>query len=351
MANIELSYNWAVERCGAPNVGYSQAYRNEETVDGITYYDCSSFIYFSLKNGAFDVGSYPFNTTGMLTELPRMGFEEFPISGEWKKGDVVWKDGHTEMVYTGGSGGGITMGAHTDEVPLADQVSINKSPTASSYYTKLFRYGGGITPPTPTYEWIVIKGEAEYLPLESQKNNAACFYYYYKPKGWTLEAIAGACGNLQQESTFNPGITGTGGGGLIGWTPLENLIERLRVIVGYTGTEWEDPDRQLQVIDGLYEESAGTVDYGFHDWLPTAKTPETFPEFAHSTASPEYLSEVWQRNLERPSYYHEEREGFARNWYEYLKTLPDEPGPTPPGPTPTKRKKAPIWIFMKRRIF
>ena len=47
MPNINQAYSWAVNTCNAPNVGYSQAYRNQQTIGGITYYDCSSFIWYS----------------------------------------------------------------------------------------------------------------------------------------------------------------------------------------------------------------------------------------------------------------------------------------------------------------
>lgn len=53
--NIQAAYNWAVETCAKPNVGYSQQFRNEVTVNGITYYDCSSFVWFALKAGGFAV--------------------------------------------------------------------------------------------------------------------------------------------------------------------------------------------------------------------------------------------------------------------------------------------------------
>jgi hypothetical protein len=36
MASIQTAYEWAIEKCNAPNIGYSQAYRNQRTVNGIT---------------------------------------------------------------------------------------------------------------------------------------------------------------------------------------------------------------------------------------------------------------------------------------------------------------------------
>ena len=49
MPDINKAYSWAIETCNAPNVGYSNAYR--QTVGGITYYDCSSFINYALLAG------------------------------------------------------------------------------------------------------------------------------------------------------------------------------------------------------------------------------------------------------------------------------------------------------------
>ena len=53
MPNINQAYSWAVNTCNASNVGYSQTYRNQQTIGGITYYDCSSFIWYSLIAGGF----------------------------------------------------------------------------------------------------------------------------------------------------------------------------------------------------------------------------------------------------------------------------------------------------------
>ena len=34
--NIQVSYQWAIDTCNKKNVGYSQTYRNQQTVNGIT---------------------------------------------------------------------------------------------------------------------------------------------------------------------------------------------------------------------------------------------------------------------------------------------------------------------------
>jgi hypothetical protein len=58
--------------------------------------------------------------------------------------------------------------------------------------------------------------------------------------GYTAMAAAGIAGNIYQESMGNPESVGTGGGGLIGWTPLP---------AGFvTGSPAADLQTQLQAL-------------------------------------------------------------------------------------------------------
>ena len=217
--DIQRAYNWAIQTCNSPTVGYSDSpnLRNQVTSNGITRYDCSSFIWWALKNGGWNMDaiygtSYPFVTANMRGILINgCGFTELPIdSTEWKPGDIVLRIlgeipgtyGHTEMVYqSNGVGSGYTMGAHTDEVPLADQVSINASPSDGSRYRHLFRYGEGADP------------DSGY--------------------GASIYVVCAILGNWQQEGIQNPGqwefgkpmappwdavYPAVGGHGLGGWT-------------------------------------------------------------------------------------------------------------------------------------
>lgn len=154
MPSIQAAYQWCVNTCNAPNVGYSNAYREQRTIGGITYYDCSSLIWYALRAGGFPVESYtgsdPFYTYTMIPILLAMGFVEVSIYGEWKAGDIAWRSGHVEMVYSGGMASGVCMGAHgtiADGYPLPDQVSIDSytaTPgTGSMHFSRLFRYGDG----------------------------------------------------------------------------------------------------------------------------------------------------------------------------------------------------------------
>ena len=123
MASIQTAYEWAIEKCNAPNIGYSQAYRNQRTVNGITYYDCSSFIWYALMAGAFDVvkanggDTWPFTTGTMARGLNLLGFTKLPTTQPWKAGDVLIRTGHTEMAFDSNH----TMGAHSSRVPLGQR--------------------------------------------------------------------------------------------------------------------------------------------------------------------------------------------------------------------------------------
>lgn len=176
MPDINKAYNWAIDTCNAPNVAYSsdeQLRCQGKDAQGNTCYDCSSFIWYALKAGGFtDIGTTPFWTGSMTTYLLRAGFTEENINGEWKPGDILWRKGHTEMVYTGGIGEGISMGAHSHHPSnVALDVSINSYTSYASGYTKLFRYGNGAS------------GE-----------------------GYSMYVVAAILGNFYQESQINPGV-------------------------------------------------------------------------------------------------------------------------------------------------
>lgn len=173
--DINKAYQWAINTCNVPNVGYSMntSWREGRTINGVTYYDCSSFIYYALIAGDFPLArGGAFTTRDMIPVLLNLGFTEKPVSGEWKAGDILWRTGHTEMVYLGGQGQGRTMGAHTDELPLDEQVSIYPQTSYASEWQRLFRYGNGAT----------------------------------GGYGSSLYVISAICGNWYQESQINPGL-------------------------------------------------------------------------------------------------------------------------------------------------
>lgn len=184
MPNLNKAYSWAVETCNAPNVGYSQTYRNKKKVDGVTYYDCSSFIWYALKAGDFPVvdahggSSYPMTTRDEASVLLNLGFTLVPMTEPWEAGDIAWKTGHTEMVYKPTENGGICMGAHTSNAALENQVSIGSSS------------GDATAEKTP----------ADWEALYRYGEGGATGY------GSSAYVVAAICGNFWQESTLNPGL-------------------------------------------------------------------------------------------------------------------------------------------------
>ena len=176
--NVQGMYDWAVHECQRTDVAYSQSYRNQQTVRGITYYDCSSFVFFAMwLGGGLNVGQLGFSTnindyhngnanawvvTSMVnTYIPQIaGFEYFdPTVEGWRAGDILAKTNvererrHTEICYTPPTR---TMGAHN----TANGVSINSYETGTSYYNVLIRWTGspGPVPPGPTQSmpiWLI----------------------------------------------------------------------------------------------------------------------------------------------------------------------------------------------------
>lgn len=177
-------FNWAVTWCNTANVGYSQTYRNFRTVNGITYFDCSSFTFFACwLGGNLDIGAMGYSTniadyregranawtvTTMISSLINYGWNSIPISNAvLQPGDILAKTRtHCEIYY--GDTPIQTMGARNSSLPLADQVAIHQTTLnyIRSYYDLVLRPNGGQPPgPVPTQHrgiplWMLLR----YLP-------------------------------------------------------------------------------------------------------------------------------------------------------------------------------------------
>ena len=358
MPSIQAAWQWAVNTCNNPNVGYSQLHRNQETIDGITYYDCSSFIWYALVAGGFPLSGYPFITGDMGQTLLSIGFVEVPLSGLWVAGDIVWKTGHCEMVYSGSTGYGITMGAHTDSVPLADQVSINSNPSYASSYEKMYRYTGGTQ-----RQWVRDPTHHGNLTDAEMQNNALCMRdWYVANTDWSLQALAGMAANMQGESRICPdamenpslpiGTVNQDGIGLVQWTTspgMSNnpLLDILQYLYG-SQSNWEEPEKQCNAIVAEYQYCMGIIHTSTFEayWRTSSTYPLNFDQWAHSTQNAGYLALHFQYSYERPDSVHPERETWGNQWYQYFLNNPY----IPPSPTPTYRRKMPLWMMLRRRF-
>ena len=234
MPDINKAYSWAIQTCNANNVGYSQSYRNQQTVGGITYYDCSSFINYALLAGGFETPNYApkhnaFTTASEANELIRLGFVEVDADGEYKAGDIGLSSGHTEMCYQGGQGEGIFMGAHTPTASLNNQVSIGSSTGNETYqrsFPRLFRYGDG-----------------------------ASGY------GYSIYVVSALAGNAWRESHINPTLQQQGGGafGLFQWDGGRR--DGLQEWLTDNGYQVTDPNGQMQylIIEGDWQGEYGGI--------------------------------------------------------------------------------------------
>lgn len=282
MPDINRAYSWAIETCNAPNVGYSQSYRNQQTVGGVTYYDCSSFINYALLAGGFETPGYAPNSNAFTTYteaevLLSLGFNEVLSTGEYLPGDIGLSSGHTEMCYRGGQGQGVFMGAHTGNATLANQVSIGSSggnPDYQRSFPRLFRYGSG--------------GATGY--------------------GASIYVVSALAGNAWRESHINPTLSQIGGSafGIFQWdgTRRDALLDWLSEN-GYSSTDANGQMQYLVVED---------------DWAGTFDGISSLTEFLTSSSTDiESLTEAFCTCWERPGAPAlEERIEFAYKAFSYI---------------------------------
>lgn len=153
-----------------------------------------------------------------------------------------------------------------------------------------------------------------YLNEAQMQGNAQRVYIFLSARGWRLNAIAGILGNMESESTINPGIwqslnegNYSGGFGLVQWTPATNYTNWASA----NGYDISDPDGQLLWID------TQTVPTG--QWIATSDYDISFDSFKTGAQSPEYLASAFLKNFERAGVEVEsERRAQARKWYNYL---------------------------------
>lgn len=165
-----------------------------------------------------------------------------------------------------------------------------------------------------------------FLTLEEMTVNANYIYNKLYASGWTKNAICGMLGNMQTESTINPGIwqnleegNESLGFGLVQWTPSTKYTDWADL----RGYDWEDIDGQLERLDVEAQEGL--------QWLPTSEYRFTFLDFKRSTESPEYLAQAFLKCYERPKDQNQpDRSTQARYWYEVLTGEVSPVDPTDP---------------------
>lgn len=188
--------------------------------------------------------------------------------------------------------------------------------------------------------------ESESLSQSEMELNAS--YIYKSLQGWSVEAVSALLGNLQAESTINPGRwqsdnvgSSSNGYGLVQWTPSTKY------------TDWcsengiSDPSEMDANIERIIFEVNNNL-----QWIATNGYSLSFKEFSTSTESVGYLAKAFLLCYERPADQSESvqnyRSELAGNWYQFLQGEPPNPD-QPPGVIIKKKKKYNFLILNARR--
>lgn len=180
------------------------------------------------------------------------------------------------------------------------------------------------------------------LTIEQMRMNADYIYSYLSAQGWTKQAISGMLGNMQAESSINPGrwegdqVNEGSGFGLVQWTPHSKYINWAND-QGYS--DYTEMDANLGRI--LYE-----VDNNIQ-WIATSSYPMSFESFTTSSEDVRTLAKAFLLNYERPadqsSSVQNYRADLSEAWYEYLGG-----NPNPPSPSNNKKKKGFNFILFNK---
>ena len=135
--------------------------------------------------------------------------------------------------------------------------------------------------------------EDKYLTSEQRQYNATLVYYYLTGEGWSHNATCAVLGNMEQESTINPGLHQRGGGafGIVQWDPATKY------------TNWADQNGYAyNSLTGQLKFLLHSMQPGKGEWFKNAKHPNyylPYEDFRCSNASVEYLTAVFLHSYER----------------------------------------------------
>lgn len=144
--------------------------------------------------------------------------------------------------------------------------------------------------------------------------NATYIYEYLTSRGWSPTAVCGMLGNMETESTINPGIwqnldagNTSLGYGLVQWTPSTKY------------TSWcSERGLEPSAMDSALARIAWELENG-EQYYPTDSYPLTFSQFKTSTESASYLAQAFLLNYERPADQTQPaRSSQAEKWYKQL---------------------------------
>ena len=203
--------------------------------------------------------------------------------------------------------------------------------------------------------YAIVGTDKDRLEKEQQEANAQYIYDYLINEGWTVNAICGLLGNVDEESRLNPGVWQTlnsvnGGYGLFQLTPVKDkFFYWLSEYQGYTmyfetGEETEDNIRYKMGIDFVNDLSTNNpnllmeLELEYFIWSCQASTPSdhrewfatleyyspyklSYSEYIEELYSPSEMALVFHASYERSADGKEaieERSIAAEKWYQHF---------------------------------
>jgi tape measure domain-containing protein len=211
-----------------------------------TGFDCSSFVsYVAGTSGLPLPGNFkvPSKVHGPVTGdyLSWGGMTTIPWS-QIGPGDVGVNSHHIILsIGTGGKG----FAARSTATGIGPQTITNGAYTvrrwnaikAAGGYEKMFSMSGGMAP----------------VSAGSKSQNLITIARALIGMGWSPAGAAGASGNIYQESMGDPLSAGTGGRGLIGWTPPGRLPNSAFI----PGNPSVSMQRQIPLVNSFFRQNMG----------------------------------------------------------------------------------------------
>lgn len=192
--------------------------------------------------------------------------------------------------------------------------------------------GGGSVPDTPAGSWIakVTDTASGYLNENEMRHNAKLVWAYFRTQlGWNINSVCALLGNMEGESTINPGLIEVGGGttsagagrGLVQWTPASDLYNALDILYG-KHDDWSDGNKQMALIYAEYQETMGITHTGIEkQWYSTSEYPLTWAQWASNELNYSLQDLVYSfaANYLRPAVVKQPRRvSYAQKWLAYF---------------------------------
>lgn len=174
---------------------------------------------------------------------------------------------------------------------------------------------------------------------EEMLNNAQLVQQWGLQFGWSANAICAILGNMESESTINPGVWGDNGNayGLTQWNPYTKYAL-------WAGAGWKNNgNKEMERIN--YE--ANHEEQWFANRELGIEPYCTFSQFVHDSTTPiETLADWFCWFYEHPTYPNQPQRGIdARKWYNTLSW--EEPPEPPEPPDPPEPEPFPYWLLFK----